>query len=132
MAACTLVPSHSVPAHFRRLYRAHVQPRCWRGVEVTAFVDAVSRETAVRKMSQAIAAIEFGSTSESVAERTYNCARASELIDDGLGEDIEGRLFETGWGNGRPICFVEHPLVLLSDPAPLLKVWARVSRQGAP
>ena len=117
-----------LPVHFRRLYRAHVQPKDWRQPELTAFIEAGSRETAVRKIAQAITAIECGSTAESVAERCYNLAGASELIDDGLGEDIEGRLFETGWGNGRPLCFVEHPLVLLSDPAPLLKVWARVTR----
>ena len=125
-------PPVPVPPHFRRLYRAHVQPQDWRGAEVTAFVEASSCETAVRKISQTIAAIEFGSTVESVAERVYNLAGAAELLDDGLGEDIEGRLFETGWGNGRPICFVEHPLVLLSNPGPLLHVWARVTQTVTP
>jgi hypothetical protein len=125
-------PSNPLPSHFRRLYRAHVQPQDWRGVEVTAFVEAGSREAAVRKMSQAIAAIEFGSTPESVAERIYNCTPASELIDEGLSEDLEARLLETDWWGGKPICFVEHPLVLLSDPVPLLEVWARVAKRGAP
>jgi hypothetical protein len=125
-------PASPVPSHLRRLYRAHVQPKDWRQPELTAFIEAGSRETAVRKISQAIAAIEFGSTPESVAERIYNLAGATELIDDGLGEDIEGRLFETGWGGSKPICFVEHPLVLLADPGPLLRVWARVTKPVTP
>ncbi len=121
-----------VPTHFRRLFRAHVQPQDGHRPELTAFVEAGSRETAVRKICQTIAAMEFGSTEASVRERVYNCSGAVELINEGLGEDIEGRLLETGWGGGKPICFVEHPLALLADPAPLLKVWARVTRAVTP
>jgi hypothetical protein len=115
-----------VPAAFRRLYRAHIQPaHDWRQPELTAFLEAGSRETAVRKIAQAIAAIEFGSTPASVQERIYNCSGAAELIDEGLSENLEERLMETGWSGGKATHFVEHPLVLLSDPAPLLFVWAR-------
>jgi hypothetical protein len=116
----------------RRLYRAHVEPQHSRGVEVTAFVEAASREAAVRKISHAITALEFGSTPESVAERIYNCNSAAELIDDGLGEDIEARLFETGWGGGKPICFVEHPLFLIEDAAALIRAWAQISQVVRP
>lgn len=117
-----------VPSPFRQIFRAHVEPKDWRRPELTAFVEAGSRETAVRKIAQAIAAIEFGSTEESVRSRIYNATSAAELIEEGLGYDIEGRLMQTGWGGGKPICFVEHPLVLLADPAPLLKIWARVTQ----
>ena len=125
-------PASPVPAHFRRLFRAHLQPKDWRSPECTVFIESGSRETAVRKMSHAIAALECGSTPESVVERIYNLAGAAELVDGGLGEDIEGRLLETGWGGGKPIAYVEHPLVLLSDPGPLLRVWARVTQPVAP
>lgn len=121
-------PAVEVPSAFRRVYRAHVEPQKWRGVELTAFVEAGSRETAVRKIAQAVAVID-GSTAESIQERIYNCSGAEELVNEGLGEDIEGRLLETGWGGGKPICFVEHPLVLMSDPTPLLRVWARINAQ---
>lgn len=57
MAACTSLNSQSVPDPFRRLFRAHVQAQHSRGVEVTAFVDASSRETAIRKIAQTIAAL---------------------------------------------------------------------------
>jgi hypothetical protein len=109
-----------------RIFRAHVTPQHSRGTEVTAFVEAASREAAVRKISQAITAIEFGSTAESVAERIYNCNSAAELIEEGLGEDLEARLFETGWSGGKPICFVGHPLFLLADPAALCRKWAQL------
>jgi hypothetical protein len=101
-------------------------PQHSRGVEVTAFVEAASREAAVRKISQAITAIEFGSTPESVAERIYNCNSAADLIAEGLSDDHAVRLFETGWSGDRAICFVESPLVLTPNPAPLLRVWAQI------
>jgi len=118
------------PSHFRRIYRAHVQPQHARGVEVTAFVEAASREGAIRKISQTVAALEFGSTPESVQERLYNCNSAAELIDEGLSEDLEARLFETGWSGGKPICFVEHPLFLIKDAGVLIRVWAQIAEQG--
>jgi hypothetical protein len=123
--------AHSLPVHFRRLYRAHITPRAhdYRGPELTAFVEASSREGAVRKIAAAIvAAMEFGSTAESVAERIYNCNSAQECIDDGLSEDVELRLFETGWSGNKAICFVEHPLFLLANPAPLCRKWAQCPR----
>jgi len=97
-------------------------------LELTAFVEAASREGAIRKISQTVAALEFGSTAESVAERIYNCNSAAELIDEGIGEDLETRLFETGWSGGKPICFVEHPLFLIEDAAPLIRAWARIEQ----
>lgn len=128
---CKTISTTPVPANaFRRVYRAHVEPKEWRGVEVTAFVEAGSRETAVHKIAQAIAVID-GSTAESIQERIYNCSGAAELMAEGLSEDIEMRLMETGWGGGKAISFVEHPLVLISDPTPLLRVWARVPKASS-
>lgn len=125
------IPAVDIPSAFRRVYRAHIEPKEWRAPELTAFVEAVSRETAVRKIAETLVAIEYGSTPESVKERIYNCSGAAELIAEGLSEDIEMRLMETGWGGGKPICFVEHPLVLMSDPTPLLRVWARVPKASS-
>jgi hypothetical protein len=123
-------PSASTPPQFRHVYRAHVTPQHSRGVEVTAFVEAASREAAVRKISQAIMAIEFGATPESVADRIYNCSSAEELIAEGLSEDHAVRLFETSWSGDRAVGFVKHPLVLTADPAPLLRVWAQIAEPG--
>jgi hypothetical protein len=110
-----------------RLFRAFVSGRDgYRSPERTVFIEAASREGAVRKIAAVIAALEFGSTVEGVQERIYNCAPAAECIDEGLSTDLELRLFETGWSGGKPICFVECPLFLLDDPAPLCRKWAQI------
>jgi len=102
-------------------------PRDWRAPELTAFVEAPSRESAIRKIAlSVVAALEFGNTAEGVAERIYNCLSAAECIEEGLSTDRELRLFETGWSGGKPICFVHHPLFLLNNPAPLCRKWAQI------
>jgi hypothetical protein len=115
-----------LPTSFRRLYRAFVQPRRWPDIELTAFVEASSRQLAIHRIAAAITALEHGSTVESVSERIYNCASAIECVAQGLSETRELRIFETGWGGGKAICFVEHPLFLLPDPAPLCRKWAQI------
>jgi hypothetical protein len=112
--------------YFRRLYRAFVQPCRWPGIELTAFVEASSHQSAIRRIAAVIVALECGSTVESVSERIYNCASAVECVEEGLSEDPELRIFETGWGGGKPICFVQHPLFLVADPAPLCRNWAQI------
>jgi hypothetical protein len=123
-------PARSVsvplPNHFRYLHRAFVQPRHLPGIELTAFVKAPSRTWAIQRIAAVIAALEDGSTAESLSERIYNCASAIECVAQGLSEDRELRIFETGWGGGKAICFVEHPLFLVPDPAPLCRKWAQI------
>jgi hypothetical protein len=80
-----------------RLYRAHVQPQGWRGIECTAFVEASSHSTAARKIAAAVAALEYDSTAEAVLERIYNVTSGIELIAEGISTDYGLRLFETGW-----------------------------------
>ncbi len=116
---------HSAP-DFRRLYRAHVTSYDARGIEHTAFVEAASARAAVRKIAAVVATLEFGATAESVAERIYNCYCADELIATGVSADHSLRLCETGWSGNTAICFVEHPLFLLRDPAPLCRLWAQI------
>jgi hypothetical protein len=123
--------SVEVPVRFRRLFRAHISAPDSSRPELTAFVEAGTRDAAVRKIAGAIAVLEYRNF-EDVAERLYNCSSAAELIDEGLSDDLEARLLETGWSGGKPTHFVEHPLVLLADPTPLLKVWARVGLKVTP
>ena len=115
-----------IPPAFLRLYRAFVQPAAdSRKPEFAAFVEAVGHQAAIRKIAATIAAVE-GCTQESVEERVYNAYSARELIDEGLSEDIELRLFETAWGGGRAVCFVESPLFLVAAPA-LIRKWAQIT-----
>jgi hypothetical protein len=73
-----------------------------------------------------IATLEDGGTAESVSERIYNCVSAAECLEEGQSEDPELRIFETGWSGGKPICFVQHPIFLVRDPAPLCRKWAQI------
>jgi len=61
---------------------------------------------------------------ETVEERIYNCSSAQELVDDGISEDLELRLFEVGW-SGTSAYFVEEPLFLVTSPA-LIRKWAQI------
>jgi hypothetical protein len=123
-------PAESVPVplpnHFRYLHRAFVEPRRWPGIELTAFVQAPTRRLAIHRIAIVIAALEDGGTAESVSERIYNCASAVECIEEGMSEDPELRIFETGWSGGKPICFVQHPIFLVRDPAALCRKWAQI------
>jgi hypothetical protein len=61
-----------------------------------------------------------------VAERIYNCYSGKDLIDEGLSENPELRLFETGWTGGKATHFVTEPLFLLDHPAELCRLWASI------
>ena len=119
--------SPSIDIDITRLYRAHVTAADWREPEVTAFVEASGPRMACAKIAGAIAALELRKPEE-VAERIYNCTPAAELIDEGLSDDHALRLFECGWSGNQVIAWIESPLVLTRDPAPLLHAWARIPR----
>ena len=130
MSSCPFYPDAAIRAHipapFPRLYRAHVQPaRDGRAPEITVFVEAASHHAAVRKIANALAAMETR-LPDAIAERIYNCYHARELIEDGVSEDVELRLFETGWSGDRAVSFVEQPLFLVAAPA-LIRKWATVA-----
>ena len=118
-------PSHN-EIRLDHLYRAHIEPRDWREPEQSAFVEAISREGAVRKISAAVSALEFGSTPEQVAMRIYNTHSALELIQDGCSDDDALKLFEVGWSGDQVIAWVQQPLFLLREPAALIYAWARI------
>lgn len=109
---------------YPRLFRAHIAAGR-DGVERTAFVEASCHHGAIRKIAAAIAAIEMRSPEE-ITERCYNVWSARELIDDGMSDDTELRLFETGWSGERVISFVENPLFMLADSGPLIRKWASI------
>jgi len=44
-----------------------------------------------------------------------------------MSEDIDLRLFETRWGDGKITSFVEQPLFLLAAPVGLIRKWTTVS-----
>ena len=115
-----------LPKHLSRLYRAHISSAFGYGDECTAFVEAGSHQAAIRKIANAVAALEMR-LPDQVEDRIYNCHSARELIAEGLSDDIGLRVFETGWGGGRAVSFVEQPLFLVAAPAALIRQWAQIS-----
>jgi hypothetical protein len=120
-----LTETPSLPRHIARLYRAFIGAPSY-GTERTAFVEAASHRDAIRRIANAVGALEM-QLPDQVEERIYNCASARELMDEGMSEDVEMRVFETGWSGGKPICFVEEPLFLVAAPAALIRRWAQIS-----
>lgn len=112
---------------FTKVYRAFVSGQSWRDGERTVYVEALSRETAIRKITAVVCALEFGSEPEAVRERVYNCASAVDLIDEGTSEDHALRLYEVGWCGSEVIAWVRQPLFLVREPAALICAWARIS-----
>ena len=124
-------PSHPSTVDIRRLFRAHVTPQDWRRPEPTVFIEAFSHSAAVRKIATAFAALEYGSTVESVSERIYNVSSAAQCIEQGLSADPLWRIFETGWSGNEAINFVSHPLFLLEDVSALIRAWAQIPQPTA-
>jgi hypothetical protein len=110
-------------------YRAHISADD-RGAERTAFVEAASPRDAARKIADAVAAFE-GRSSDTVERLIYNLASARELIEMGVSEDFELRLFETGWNGGKAVSFVQEPLFLLAAPSALILKWAQLKQEVA-
>jgi hypothetical protein len=128
MSTCTS-PAAEDPLGLSGLYRAHIAPPPnSRGAARTAFVDACSHNCACKKIAAVIAALEHRQPIE-VADRIYNCYAAKELIEEGLSEDTEVRLFETGRAGGIATHFVPQSFFLLPEPAALGRAWVRCPQQ---
>jgi hypothetical protein len=110
------------------LYRVVVGSPDSEHPERVAFVEATHGHAAVKKVASAIAALEYRSLS-TVEERLYNVRSAQECIDEGLSEDSELRVFETGW-NRRAPTYVEQPLFLVAAPAALIRAWFRCPHES--
>ena len=113
-----------------RLYRVVVGSPDSVHPERVAFVEATNGHSALKKVAAAIGALEYRSPA-TVGARLYNVQSAQECIDDGLSDDSELRVFETGW-NGHAPTYVEQPLFLVSAPADLIRVWSRYPHEACP
>ena len=114
-----------LPSHLRRLYRAHVTPQRATDPERTFYVEAATHQAACKKIAATISALEYTKLFEA-EEAIYNIHSAFELVHEGLSDDIEARVFETGVCS-RVISWVEQPVFLVRDPAPLIRAWSRVT-----
>ncbi len=121
----------ALPAHLRRLYRAFVTPQRATDPERTFFVEAATHQAAGKKIAGVISTLEYTKLCDA-EQAIYNVHSIDELIHEGLSEDIEARAFETGWSHDQGISWVEAPVFLVADPAPLLRAWARIAGGSQP
>ncbi|MFM0738702.1 hypothetical protein PQQ51_15790 [Paraburkholderia xenovorans] len=90
--------------------------------ESTVFLIAGSRDDARQRASNALAAI------HNIAPHTVqlaNLASFRELVDIGVSEDEDMRIFEMAWKGADVSAWAEHPLFLTDDPG-LLGKWAEL------
>ena len=73
----------ALPRHLSRVYRAHIGPATFYGLDRTAFVEAACHRDAIRKIANAVGALE-ARLPETVEDRIYNVFSARELLDEGL------------------------------------------------
>lgn len=90
--------------------------------ESIVFLIADSRDNARHRASGALAAI-HGIPADKVW--LSNLASFKELVDIGVSEDEELRIFELAWKDANVSAWVEHPLFLTDDPG-LLGKWAEL------
>ncbi|WP_144139703.1 hypothetical protein [Paraburkholderia sp. BCC1884] len=101
------------------LYRASVSTA--RGQSMV-FLTADSREDARQRAAAALAAI-HGVAAQDVS--LCNLASFHELLDVGVSEDEDLRIFEVAWKGADVSAWAEHPL-FLTDDASLLGKWAEL------
>ena len=103
------------------LFRAY----CDWPYEMTVFVEAIDRQTAAFKISRLIGMF-YGCAADDVS--FYNLDSYSELIDEkGVSDDLDFRLFESGWDVDGVASWVGEPLFLApSNQSFLLAAWRRL------
>jgi hypothetical protein len=90
--------------------------------ERIVFVMAGSREAASKRATSVLAAL-FDIDPPEVY--LYNLASFVDLVDSGVSEDEDLRIFELGWKGPTVSVWAEHPL-FLTDDASLLGKWAEL------
>jgi hypothetical protein len=90
--------------------------------ESTVFLLATSRDDARQRAGVALAAIRGVAAHEVLLG---NLASFRELIDIGVSEDEDMRIFEMAWKGADVSAWAEHPLFLTDDPS-LLGKWAEL------
>ncbi|WP_144108217.1 hypothetical protein [Paraburkholderia sp. BCC1886] len=111
---------------------SHLSQRCkmslYRAVagdthgESMVFLIAASRDDARTRATHALAAI-HGVAAHNV--HLHNLASFHELVDAGVSEDEDLRIFEVAWKGADVSAWAEHPLFLTDDPG-LLGKWAEL------
>jgi hypothetical protein len=105
------------------LFRAY----CDWPYETAVFVEASDRQSAALKISRLVGTL-YGCPTDDVS--FYNVDSYSEPIDEkGVGEDLDFRLFESGWNADGVASWVDSPLFLAPlNQAFLRATWGRLQQ----
>ncbi|MDE1179909.1 hypothetical protein [Paraburkholderia sp.] len=90
--------------------------------ESIVFLMAASREAAQKRATDALSVIHGIATEEVYL---YNLSSFRELIENGVSEDEDTRIFELAWKGPNVSAWAEHPLFLTDDPS-LMGKWAEL------
>jgi hypothetical protein len=108
------------------LWRAHAAlPREMASEEFTVFVRAVSRNDAHTAMGRVILAMY---PSADLENAYYNLTSARELVDRGVSQLENHRLFEAAWQGGAVAGWVDKPVFAVPDAAELFEAWTAARR----
>lgn len=127
--------SAQLPIH--RLYRAHIESPRTGAPELTVFVEAVTRTEAHGRVRDVCRALGYAPAAPDQDQWPYyNLNSGLELVETGLSQNHDLRLFETGWGghdaNADGVaCWVDHPIFAVRNPAPLLYLWNQLPKASA-
>ena len=121
-------PSKKLRYGWASLWRCHLDlPRELVSREVTLYVRAVGREAAIAATEGVIFAM-YPSAEPRGA--FYNLTSAHKLVDHGVSDIENHRLFETGWQGDRVVAWVESPIFVVADAAELYEAWSDARLSG--
>lgn len=107
----------TIPLELHDLWRANTD-------DDTIYVVAATRAEAHDAMRRVIQAMYKPDDDTTLDESYYNLSSASEMIEEGVSDNLAHRLFESGWFGGRPL-YVDAPIMALpnSERQRLMQVW---------
>lgn len=110
-----------MPNDMTRLFKAYCDSPAH---DSAVFVEAINRDAAYKKMVGMLALM-FGRNHDDIS--IYNLQSWNELIDSGISDDLDLRMFECGWKGNTVVAWVSSPLFLApKNNEFLLSKWAEL------
>ena len=105
----------TIPLELHDLWRANTDDH-------TIYVAAETRAEAHGAMRLVIQAMYKPDDDTTLDESYYNLSSASEMIEEGVSDDLAHRLFESG-RFGESLLYVDAPIMVVPNPGRLMQVW---------
>lgn len=117
-----MLSAGTLPLFMLGIWRAHLEAQGF--PNVTLYVQARNQEEATKK-ARALAVATIG---QDLQEDTFfNLTSASELVEQGVSDDVAARIFETGWYEDRVTSWVERPIFCVRRPELMTAAWLKVA-----